>query len=107
MSLSQRKTMKSFYLSLLFLFLSFSSNLEQFQQEVKSWPEFSEVHPETDIPEIFKTAYNNAKSLTNYSKQPKIPKIIHHIWLGSILPKKYVRLIKSWETYHPDWQHIL
>ncbi len=36
-----------------------------------------------------------------------IPKIIHQIWLGSPLPKKYYRWQKSWQKNHPDWEYKL
>lgn len=39
--------------------------------------------------------------------QPRIPKIIHHIWLGSPLPEKCRVLRETWVKNHPDWQFIL
>lgn len=44
-----------------------------------------------------------------YSEQPRIPKIIHQIWLGNNgkLPEKYYRLQKTWLDNHPDWKYIL
>jgi mannosyltransferase OCH1-like enzyme len=42
-----------------------------------------------------------------YQEQPCIPKIIHHIWLGSPLPKKYKKFRKTWMQYHPDWEFVL
>ena len=41
------------------------------------------------------------------SEKPLIPKIIHHIWLGSPLPEKYKRFRDSWIEKHPDWHCIL
>ena len=38
---------------------------------------------------------------------PRIPKIIHQIWLGSPFPEKYKVLQQSWKKYHPDWTYIL
>lgn len=37
----------------------------------------------------------------------RIPKIIHQIWLGGPLPKKYEALQKSWIEMHPDWEYYL
>jgi mannosyltransferase OCH1-like enzyme len=37
----------------------------------------------------------------------KIPKILHHIWLGSPFPEKYVALRDTWLKNHPDWQYML
>lgn len=39
--------------------------------------------------------------------QPRIPKIIHQIWLGSPLPEKYVTMTASWKKFHPDWEYKL
>lgn len=36
-----------------------------------------------------------------------IPKIVHHIWLGSELPEKNKQLRKTWHEQHPDWTFIL
>ncbi len=42
-----------------------------------------------------------------YQEQPRIPKIIHQVWLGSPLPERYKAWQKSWQNAHPDWQYIL
>ena len=36
----------------------------------------------------------------------KIPKIIHHIWLGPPIPKKYKYFIKTWKNKNPEWNFI-
>ena len=36
-----------------------------------------------------------------------IPKKIHQIWLGGLLPEKYKRLTASWQEHHPDWEYRL
>jgi len=41
------------------------------------------------------------------SKAPKIPKIIHQIWLGSPLPEKFKFYAQTWQLFHPDWHYIL
>ncbi len=41
------------------------------------------------------------------SNTPRIPKIIHQIWLGGPLPEKYYPLQKSWQEKHPDWEYRL
>src|SRR5690606_35981755 len=38
---------------------------------------------------------------------PKIPKIIHQIWIGSPVPERFQELMDSWKTFHPDWTYIL
>ncbi len=42
-----------------------------------------------------------------YTKQPRIPKIIHHIWLGSPLPESAQRFIATWRQHNPGWLFIL
>jgi len=37
----------------------------------------------------------------------KIPKILHHVWLGSDLPEKYADFRKTWMLHHPGWRFIL
>jgi len=46
---------------------------------------------------------NNIK----YDLQPRIPKIIHQIWIGSSLPEEYYCWQKSWQQYHPGWEYKL
>jgi mannosyltransferase OCH1-like enzyme len=43
----------------------------------------------------------------DYSPTPRIPKIIHHIWLGSPLPEECKKLRETWIKHHPDWQFML
>lgn len=42
-----------------------------------------------------------------YNFNPRIPKIIHQIWLGKPMPENYKILQKSWSHYHPDWEYRL
>jgi len=42
-----------------------------------------------------------------YSVEPRIPKIIHQIWLGNPFPEKWLWLRETWLKNHPDWQYIL
>jgi inositol phosphorylceramide mannosyltransferase catalytic subunit len=43
----------------------------------------------------------------DWSDMPRIPKVIHHIWLGSPLPEKCRVLRETWIQNHPDWEFIL
>ena len=36
-----------------------------------------------------------------------IPRVIHHIWLGSALPKQFAALRDTWRRHHPTWRHVL
>ena len=57
--------------------------------------------------DFFRQLYvkNNLERVTPCST-PRIPLIIHHIWLGSKLPQPYAQLRKSWFTYNPDWTFV-
>ena len=53
-------------------------------------------------------AYNlNHFDKVEKSEEPRIPKRIHVIWLGSPLPKHYDQIIESWKIHHPDWEFKL
>lgn len=39
--------------------------------------------------------------------QLRIPKKIHQIWLGGLLPEKYKTFQKSWIKHHPGWEYKL
>jgi len=49
---------------------------------------------------------NNLSVITPLAS-PKIPKIIHQIWLGSPLPDRFKVYQQSWITHHPDWEYKL
>ena len=58
-----------------------------------------------DIFSLAKEIYKkNNLSVIKKRRNKKIPKIIHHIWLGGQLPEKYEVCIHSWKKHHPDWQ---
>lgn len=56
----------------------------------------------------FKILYekNNFARLSP-TREERIPKIIHQIWLGSPLPEEYKAWQKTWKVLHPDWEYIL
>lgn len=57
--------------------------------------------------DFFKSLYNrhNLKKVT-VQNECKIPKIIHHIWLGSALSEKDQGFYESWRTHNADWTFI-
>jgi len=57
--------------------------------------------------QFFKTFYDKQMKSAVYSKKPKIPKIIHHIWLGSPLPERFAQYRKTWQQLHPGWRCIV
>lgn len=66
-------------------------------EQDKNWTKLKELFDEHII--------NNPQ----YSTTPRIPKIIHQIWLGNNgkLPEKYKQFQKTWIDHHPDWVYIL
>lgn len=57
---------------------------------------------------MFKNLYaqNNLRAV-EVQETPKIPKIIHQIWLGSPFPKRFKHYQESWQKHHPDWEYKL
>ncbi len=41
------------------------------------------------------------------TQEPRIPKIIHQIWLGSPFPDKYKAWQETWLAHHPGWEYKL
>lgn len=57
---------------------------------------------------LFKAAYERGHyDCVEPSENPRIPKIIHHIWVGGTLPPVFQKYINSWKKHHPDWEHRL
>jgi mannosyltransferase OCH1-like enzyme len=58
---------------------------------------------------LFKKLYEkNLPSKIEKSSTPKIPKIIHQIWLGPKTPPPYFYTFREkWKTMHPDWEYRL
>ena len=56
---------------------------------------------------IVRDLYNRNAVNAVWSEVPRIPKIIHHIWLGSPFPEKYKILRETWKKHHPDWEFVL
>lgn len=76
-----------------------------FTTQDQKTPYSSQVTPEWHIVKMLYER-NNLGTIQP-SPQPKIPKIIHQIWLGSPLPKQYKKYQKSWRHHHPDWEYKL
>ncbi len=58
---------------------------------------------------IVKNLYDTQKpSLVAPSEQPRIPKIIHQIWLGPKVPPSFFATFqKKWKEFHPSWEYHL
>lgn len=61
-----------------------------------------------DMMNFFRALYiKNNPAYVKRSKQIKIPKIIHQIWIGKQVPAEFKKFMDSWRAYHPDWQYRL
>lgn len=57
---------------------------------------------------FFRTLYNNNNFLMLIPcSQPRIPKIIHQIWIGEKVPEKFKAFQETWQRHHPDWTYHL
>jgi mannosyltransferase OCH1-like enzyme len=54
------------------------------------------------LKELYSKNYINKEN-----KEPKIPKIIHQVWLGSKLPDKYNFYIDTIKKVNPEWEYKL
>lgn len=106
---------KYFILSLVFSLASISQADDSFPyvdfdvSMAKESKEFKEKYKGKVVIEKLKELYekNSAKHVIPCST-PRIPKIIHQIWVGGKpLPAFYKKLSESWKKMHPDWHYIL
>ncbi len=42
-----------------------------------------------------------------YAEKPRIPKVIHQIWIGGDIPVRYRDWQVSWKAMNPDWEYKL
>lgn len=54
-----------------------------------------------------KKLYTEFISCPAISDTPKIPHVLHHIWLGSPMPAVCVQMRETWYAHNPTWQGIL
>lgn len=107
---------------LFFLMIGCQKKENHFFKAIKEVPfEESMGKSETEFRFIFANSedtarYNKAKALyeknlpskVERSKTPKIPKIIHQIWLGPNLPPSYFYAFQTrLKAFHPDWEYKL
>lgn len=61
-----------------------------------------------DLLKLYRNIYsNNNPSKVLPTIEPKIPKVMHQIWLGSKFPERFKSITKKWLTMHTDWQYKL
>ena len=56
---------------------------------------------------VLEKAYNDYFLNYTGNRIPKIPKIMHQVWLECPFPEKYKVLTDIWKTKHPDWTFLL
>lgn len=71
------------------------------------YEEILAVRKEADFVRLLRNRYSDFLQNPPYSVVPKIPKIMHHIWLGGPMPEQYVQWRKKWQAMHPDWISLL
>lgn len=73
-------------------------------KESMDFSKFTKMNPNDKNWGVLEKMYN--KNFLNYEgkKEQKIPKILHMIWLGGELPKKYEVLNQIWKDKNPDWE---
>lgn len=75
--------------------------------QVNAYQSLLADHDTANLLQIFKQIYDQHKyALNNPAIFPKIPTILHVIWLGGKLPREYEGFYHSWQTSHPSWTHI-
>jgi hypothetical protein len=58
--------------------------------------------------EYLRSLYQKSTSIgVSPPDSPRIPKIIHHIWLGSEFPDRFKGYQRNWLRHHPDWEYRL
>lgn len=63
--------------------------------------------PTADLYNFFKELYNkNNLSSVQPAESPKIPSIIHMVWIGGKFPAEFHAYRESWISTHPEWTHI-
>lgn len=102
---------------------SLCRSTKKFQGNTYYIPPFHEAMINHSIDELFYIGMRNDNKLLQYfkrkydecllhdikfSKKPKIPKIIHQIWVGPHkLPEHFEKWRESWLKLHPTWEYIL
>ena len=61
-----------------------------------------------DYLDFYRKLYNaNLPSKIPYATKPKIPKIMHRLWIGpKKMPSQYKKYDENCKKLHPDWKHM-
>jgi len=94
---------------LVYVDFDLSVQTERYQDIIFGGATFEKVGlPGDELLNFFKKLYERNNFITlNPSNHPKIPKIIHQIWIGDNVPEKFKPFQRSWLENHPDWKYRL
>lgn len=85
-------------------------NVTDFIESMSHGASFNKTFLETDAwAQKVQEQYTQfiARAAQHHDIAPRIPKIIHQIWLGSSFPLRCKALQSSWHKHHPDWEYRL
>ena len=95
---SHASTLPDFHLAL-------GKNNPLFEQKYKQSMQSEQAKK---IIDFLATLYEkNITALLNPDEKPRIPKIIHQIWLGSPVPERFKAFQEEWIAMHHDWEYRL
>jgi hypothetical protein len=86
-----------------------SMKTAQFQHVINDHRTLRDVGaPGQDVLQFFRTLYekNNFNKVA-LATTPRIPKIIHQIWVGTGVPEELKAFQESCKFFHPDWEYRL
>ncbi|MBI5273924.1 MAG: hypothetical protein HY860_02585 [Chlamydiales bacterium] len=94
--------------ALVHFYIDFEQSMHEGFNEEK-YTKCLDEKPQKTYLSILKTLYEQNHFLRKLHERPikAIPRIIHQIWLGSPLPKRYKKFQETWKKYHPDWKYKL
>jgi len=84
-----------------------SMRAEEFQHVIASEQAATRMGiPGIELMNFFEDLYaRNNFLMIMPTTRPKIPKIIHQIWIGQKVPEKFKALQQTWKDHHPDWEY--
>lgn len=106
------KTLKALFLMLFLTHHCLTAGLADFKVDFN---ESMSTHGAHDLKyasndpdwQLVEDLYNtNILNDLTYHQKPKIPKIVHHIWLGSNLPLYAIQYRLSWIKCNPGWTFV-
>lgn len=89
---------------------SFDQAMISTEDDIEEYDLFLKETPDKFFLDILKEKYNYfINHIEELSQEnPKIPKIIHQIWIGpNPFPKKAHTWKKTWQELHPEWEYKL